>query len=130
MRVDGEQWMANRSVVAEPLVAGFAEMYILMYSTGMLKRYSIAEARRNLPSLVDEAESGSEVELTRRGKAVAVVVSVEAYERLKLQRGSFGEAYKAFREKYPSSRVAGGEALGPKYFRWLRDKTRGRKVEL
>ena len=108
----------------------FAEMYMWMYSTRMSKRYSIADARRNLPSLIDEAESGSEVELTRRGRAVAVVVSVEAYERLKLQRSGFGEAYKAFREKYPAGRVAGEEALGPKYFRGLRDRARGRKVEL
>ena len=43
---------------------------MVMYSTEMSKRYSIADARRNLPSLVDEAESGAEVELTRRGKAV------------------------------------------------------------
>lgn len=101
-----------------------------MYSTRMSKQYSIADARRNLPSVVDEAESGAEIQLTRRGKAVAVVVSIEAYERLKLQRASFGEAYEAFREKYPAGRVEGGEAVGPKYFRGLRDKTRGRKVEL
>ena len=89
-----------------------------------------ADARRNLPSLVDEAQSGSEVRLTRRGKAVAVVVSVEAYERLKSQRGSFGEAYQAFREKYPADRIAGEQVAGPTYFRGLRDRSRGRKVEL
>lgn len=103
---------------------------MLMYSKKMSKQYSIADARRNLPSLVDEAQSGSEVQLTRRGKAVAVMVSVEAYERLKLQRGSFGEAYQAFREKYPAGRTAGEQVAGPKYFRRLRDRSRGRKVEL
>ena len=112
------------------LCSGFAEMYIVMYSRKVSKQYSIADARRNLPSLVDEAESGSEVRLTRRGKAVAVVVSVEAYERLKSQRGSFGEAYQAFREKYPADRIAGEQVAGPTYFRGLRDRSRGRKVEL
>lgn len=104
-------------------------MYIVMYSKKMSKQYSIADARRNLPSLVDEAESGSEVQLTRRGKAVAVVVSVETYERLKSQR-SFGEAYQAFREKYPADRSAREQVTGPKYFRGLRDRSRGRKVDL
>ena len=92
----------------------------------MPKQYSIADARRNLPSLVNEAESGSEVQLTRRGRAVAVVVSVEAYERLKSQQTTFAEAYPAFREKFP----VGGTGLGPSYFRPLRDRARGRKVGL
>ena len=38
-------------------------------------RQSIAEARRNLPSLIREAESGKAVELTRRGEPVAVLIS-------------------------------------------------------
>jgi prevent-host-death family protein len=55
-----------------------AGMYIWMYILrGMSKQYSIAEARRNLPTLVNEVESGTEVELTRRGTPVAVVVSLE-----------------------------------------------------
>ena len=96
----------------------------------MSKQYSIADARRNLPSVVDEAEAGSEVQLTRRGKAVAVMVSVEAYERLKSQRTTFGDAYQSFRESYPVGRGGREETLGPKYFRALRETTRGRKVDL
>jgi prevent-host-death family protein len=92
----------------------------------MSKQFSIADARRNLPSLVDQAESGSEVQLTRRGRAVAVVISVEAYERLKSQRTTFAEAYQAFRKNFP----VGGAGVGPSYFRTLRDRTKGRKVEL
>ena len=42
----------------------------------MAKRYSIAEARSNLPTIVDQVEAGQEIELTRRGKAVAVVLSL------------------------------------------------------
>jgi prevent-host-death family protein len=43
----------------------------------MPKRYSIAEARSNLPSIVGQAEAGREIELTRRGKPVAVLVSLQ-----------------------------------------------------
>ena len=46
------------------------------------KRYSIAEARSNLPSIVDQAEAGHEIELTRRGKPVAVLVSLRELQRL------------------------------------------------
>lgn len=120
-------------VCFNPVLGGLgpriAEMYIEMYTKDMSKQYSIADARRNLPSVIDEAESGLEVQLTRRGKAVAVVVSVEAYERLKSQRSSFGEAYQDFRKRYPAGQSTGEQVAGPKYFRALRDRSRGRKVE-
>lgn len=90
------------------------------------QQYSIADARRNLPSLVDEAEAGCEVQLTRRGRPVAVVVSMDQYERLKASRGTFAETYRAFRQRFP----AGTTGLGSRYFEGLRDRGGGRKVTL
>jgi len=107
-------------------VASVAGMYILMYTCGMSKQYSIADARRNLPTVVDEVESGSEVQLTRRGRAVAVVVSIEEYERLKANRTTFAEAYDAFRKTFP----VGGDGISPRYFRSIRERGRGREVDL
>lgn len=107
-------------------MAFIAWMYILVYSLGMSKQYSIADARRNLPTVVDEAESGSEVQLTRRGRAVAVVVSIEEYERLKSNRTTFAEAYDAFRKKFP----VGRDGISSRYFRSVRDRGRGREVDL
>ncbi|HEY4000218.1 MAG TPA: type II toxin-antitoxin system Phd/YefM family antitoxin [Candidatus Xenobia bacterium] len=46
------------------------------------RRVSIAEAKNRLPSLVHEAEQGTSVELTRRGKPVAILLSWDAYQRL------------------------------------------------
>jgi antitoxin Phd len=48
----------------------------------MARQYSIAQARDRLPSLVHEAERGEPIELTRRGKPVAVIVSFEDYQRM------------------------------------------------
>jgi prevent-host-death family protein len=79
-----------------------------------------------LPSLVDEAEAGSEVQLTRRGRPVAVVVSIDQYERLKASRATFAESYRAFRQRFPE----GTKGLGLRYFNSLRDRSSGRKVEL
>ena len=62
----------------------------------MPDRYSIAEARAHLPTIVDQAESGMDIQLTRRGKAVAVVVSLREYERLHGKHISFGDAYTRF----------------------------------
>jgi prevent-host-death family protein len=101
-------------------------MYMLMYTERMSKEYSIADARRNLPSLVDEAQAGSEVHLTRRGRAVAVVVSVEEYERLKANRVGFSEAYEEFRKRFPVGRAG----IEPRYFQSIRDRGVGRKVAI
>jgi prevent-host-death family protein len=97
-----------------------------MYIHGMAKRYSIAEARKNLPSLVDAAQSGSDVELTRRGKPLAVVISVEKYARLSSRRESFVDAYAKFRSEFPEGRVG----IHVRFLHSLRDRSRGRKVAL
>lgn len=102
-------------------------MYILMYiETYMAKRYSIAEARSNLPSIVDQAEAGQEIELTRRGTAVAVVISLREYARLRGVRTPFGEAYKHFL----STHALGDVGLEPGVLATSRAKDAGRKVEL
>ena len=71
-------------------------MYIKMYIGGFVKRpHSIAEARRNLPKLVREAESGGAVEVTRRGKPVAVLIGRRQFDRLASHLG-FSDAWDAF----------------------------------
>ena len=90
------------------------------------KQYSIAEARRNLAGLVSEVEAGAEVQLTRDGQPVAVLVSLAEHARLKARRDRFAELYREFRAKFPEA----APGIGPRYFRVLRDKHEGRKVEL
>jgi antitoxin Phd len=63
----------------------------------MVKTYSIAEARDHLASVVHEAESGAQVELTRRGKPVAMLIGVEDFERRQAKaKSGFREAYEKF----------------------------------
>ncbi|HKV09582.1 MAG TPA: type II toxin-antitoxin system Phd/YefM family antitoxin [Thermoanaerobaculia bacterium] len=66
----------------------------------MVKKYSIAEARDNFTSVVHEAEKGAKVELTRRGRPVAVLLGVEDYERLSRPAPRFWEAYEKFRQEF------------------------------
>jgi len=68
----------------------------------MVKTYSIAEARDNFTGIVHEAESGDTVEVTRRGKPVAVLVARDEYERLLRGRRGFREAYREFLERHPN----------------------------
>lgn len=92
----------------------------------MAKRYSIAQARSHLPSLIDEAEGGQEIELTRRGKPVAVLLSLHELKRLRGERAGFGKVYRQFLKAHRLSEVGleEGEAES------MRDRSTGRKVAL
>jgi len=101
-------------------------MYISMYTKRMSRRYSIAQARSRLPTLIDEAEAGVEVELTRRGQPVAVLVSRREFERLRGKRRHFGDAYQRFLETHSLDEIGVDNDFGAS----TRDKTTGRKVSL
>ena len=59
-------------------------------------QYSIAEAKNTLPNLVHVAEAGQRVEITRRGKPVAVLLSMDDYDRLTQSQPSFSQALQQF----------------------------------
>lgn len=92
----------------------------------MSNRYSIAEARNQLARIVHDAEQGHPVEFTRRGKPVAVLVSLTEYERLSGERVGFWDAVCDFRREHDV------ESLNIDFpdSKQLRDKSPGRKVNL
>jgi len=102
------------------------DMYILMYITLMSRRYSIADARTSLRTIIDQAEAGERVELTRRGKPVAVVVSLREFERLRGDRPRFGEAYKKFLDDHSLAEIG----FDDDFAATTRDGSPGRKVSL
>lgn len=53
--------------------------------------YSIAEAKANLPQLVHKAEQEGEIRLSRHGKEVAIIISIQEYQRLKRIKYNFSE---------------------------------------
>ena len=89
----------------------------------MVKTYSIAEARDNLASVVQEAEEGMQVQVARRGKPVAVLVGVEDFERLSKKKPGFWEAYQEFRRRVDLEELN----FDPdEIFRDVRDQSPGR----
>lgn len=89
----------------------------------MVKTYSIAEARDNFPGVVHEAEGGTRVELTRRGKPVAVLLGLEEYERTLKGGVDFWEAYGEFRRKFDLEELG----IDPdEIFEGVRDSSPGR----
>ena len=91
----------------------------------MEQSYSIAEARANLPTLIDQVEAGVAIELTRRGKGVAVMISVDEYKHLRNKRTTFQDAYQKFLKKHSLAEVG----LEKDFARKLRDRSPGRKVD-
>jgi prevent-host-death family protein len=92
----------------------------------MAKSYSVADARAHLPDILDDVEAGKEIELTRRGRAVAIVISAEKYEALRGEQSNFGEAYRAFTARYALDEIG----LEPDAFDSVRDQAPGRRVRL
>ncbi len=92
-----------------------------------LPQYSIAQARDQLTQLVYQAEQGSPVELTRRGKRVAVILSAEEYDRLLSQKGDFGKSLVTFRERLEIEQI---DIDPDEVFKDVRDRSPGREVIL
>ena len=106
-----------------------ASMYILLYifNEHMANTLSIADARRNLPSLIREAENGNAVTLTRHGTPVAVLVGQRQYEQLSAGRRSFADAYKHFAK---ATRLADLNLDPDALFADSRDSAPGRDVQI
>lgn len=89
----------------------------------MTDKYSITEARRDLPKLVRMAGQGMTVGLTRRGRPVAMLIGCKRFERLASSRRSFVTAYQVFTNESDITELA----LDPdKLFTRQPEKTPGR----
>lgn len=88
-----------------------------------MKRVSVAEAKNTLPSLLHEADAAP-VEIVRRGKPVAVILSRASYDRLCGKSEGVWAALEHFRKTHDLERL---DAAGA--FEATRDaSTEGRPV--
>jgi prevent-host-death family protein len=101
-------------------------MYIMMYTKKVAKTYSVADARVHLPEILDDVEAGKEIQLTRRGRAVAVVLSPERYDALRKKHRDFRDAYRTFVSRHSLEEIG----LDADFFESLRDRESGRRVRL
>ncbi len=92
----------------------------------MAKSYSVADARAHLPDILDAVEAGKDVQLTRRGRPVALVLSPERYEMLRSELTNFGDAYRAFLSRHTAEEIG----LEPGFLDSLRAREPGRRVRL
>jgi len=90
----------------------------------MKHRYSISEAKNRLTSIIHGVESGDPVQLTRHGKPVAILLSLNKYEALKQKNKNFWESLISFRRSMDK-----GEGDLDDCFDHLRDTSTGRSFK-
>jgi len=90
----------------------------------MIPRYSVAQARNRFAEIVHSLESQQRVEVTRRGRTVAVMISIEAYEQMQAAQADFWDSYQAFRAAHDLT----GLDIGPQTFEGVRDRSSGREA--
>jgi prevent-host-death family protein len=91
----------------------------------MPKQVSIAEARDNLTAIVRGVERGQPVELTRRGKPVAVLISKLEYKKLASGTRDLWDSIQTFRETHDLTDLRVDEIYAD-----VRDPSPGREVDL
>jgi len=101
-------------------------MKMAILEDAMSREYSIADAKDHLPEAVREAETGETVTLTRRGRPVAVLLSLTRYRELQAARPDFWEIAGAARRAAARDGVEFAEVD----FAGLRDEAPGRDVDL
>ena len=90
-----------------------------------MQSFSIADARSQLPTIIHTVENGGITQLTRRGKPVAILLSLKEYETLILQgRGSLLQAFKTYQSLM---QAIDDEVLNEEIDSW-RDRETGRKL--
>ncbi len=88
-----------------------------------MREYSIAAAKDGIAQLVREAEAGQDIQLTRHGKPVAIVVGAGRYQALTSNRTGFWESYQRFlRERDPEE----ADLRPDEVFTSVRDDSPGR----
>lgn len=92
----------------------------------MKRSYSVAATRAKLAEIIDEVVSGEDVEIVRRGKRVAILVSPVRYARMSGERPGFGELYATFMRKHDPHAFGVDEDFAAD----LRDRSMGRPVKL
>jgi prevent-host-death family protein len=91
----------------------------------MEQQYTIAEAKNKLPSIVHAVEEGEPIRLTRHGKAVAVLLSIDRYERISRRKEGYWRALRSFRTLIERENTI----ISDDDFQGLRDDSPGRKVD-
>ena len=104
----------------------YIHMYIMRTTPMAATKVSVAEARQHFARLIERAQQGKTIEITRRGEPVAVLLSASEYSAITGERSSFIDAMMHVRERLGVDELGIGDAE----FEGLREESPGREVSL
>ena len=90
-----------------------------------MTRLPMSEARARFTEVLNRAEHGEIVEVTRNGRPVAAMVPLSVVARAGGSDSGFREALRRFRAEVPEAVLR-----GPDPFEGVRDRAPGRRVKL
>lgn len=85
---------------------------------------TISKLKNHLPELVHKAEEGEDIQITRHGKPVAVIVSQERYNRMVTNAPNLATTFKRWRAMHPDV-----EGFTDEEIRQMHERTRERFSE-
>lgn len=92
-----------------------------------MTHYSIAQARDHFAQLINQAEVGEPVKITRQGKPIAIILSVQEYDQITKAKPSLRDVVKKLRHRIETE----GIDLDPdEVFSDVRDQSPGRAVDI
>ncbi len=97
---------------------------IAIFGDTVDKTFSIKQMRDNFAALLRSLGREAAVRIKRRGKVVAVLLSIENYDRLTARRLDFWTAFSAFRDTVNLDTLD----IGPEVFADVRDLSPGRSA--
>ena len=89
-------------------------------------KVSVAEARQHFARLIERAQQGKTIEITRRGEPVAVLLSASEYSAITGEHPSFIDATRLVRERLGVDELE----IGDMDFEGLREESPGREISL
>lgn len=92
----------------------------------MPNQYSLLQAQEQLTKIIREVENGTPVEITRDDKPVAIVISIDEYNRLLGGNSSFWKSLEKFYQEIDLEEAE----ISREIFDGVRDKGQGREVIL
>jgi prevent-host-death family protein len=92
----------------------------------MSNQYSLLQAQEQLTKIIREVENGTPVEITRDDKPVAIVISIDEYNRLLGGNSSFWKSLEKFYQEIDLEEAE----ISREIFDGVRDKGQGREVIL
>ncbi|MDD2893673.1 MAG: type II toxin-antitoxin system Phd/YefM family antitoxin [Halothiobacillaceae bacterium] len=78
---------------------------------------AISTLKNQLPEWIHKAEQGEDIQITRHGKPVAVIVSLERYQRVLATNKGVFNAYLRWRAKHPQADGMSDDELNQLYQR-------------